>query len=237
MERIKFIVKVVGIAILATGFFVSLGIIISNQYGVENAPAILLSTVNVIALLALAFFTHSYMKSTRDMANEMKATREMEFEINHRPKVTLEFEAKSDDRLYLVVKNEGNGAARNVKFNIRPPLKNPSGHTIDNWPALKNGIPYFPPNKKLAFSFDRASIIPYYDDKGLAKDFIAKVKYDWNVKGKPKIHEKCPLELSSLMQTDLSSYKDIGTLINEVEKLTKALTQNAPRWSPEKQRG
>ncbi|MFC1893481.1 hypothetical protein ACFLYR_05575 [Chloroflexota bacterium] len=48
-------------------------------------------------------------------------------------------------------------------------------------------------------------------------------EYDWDIEGKPRITEKYGLQLSPYLKTDLSSYKDESTLIDEVEKIRKAL--------------
>ena len=121
--RFKFIGKVVGLSILATGFVVAWGIIIAHSYDISDAPVIILSAVNVVAMIALAFFTYSYMRSTEAMAVEMKATREMDFEIKNRPFVMVNFQIKSSGMIYLQVTNEGNGAARNITFRFEPDLR------------------------------------------------------------------------------------------------------------------
>ncbi len=235
MERFKFVLKVIGIAVLATAFVIAWGIIIANEYGISNVPTIILSSVSAIAVIALSFFTYSYMKSTKDMADEMKATRDMEFEMNYKPRVTLDFEVKSSGLVYIVVMNEGNGAARNVSFHFEPSLTNSEGWVVDRWPALKNGVNYLAPKKRLTFIFDDHTKIAKYDTLGLAKDFIATIEYEWNIDGKPKIIDKSPLELSPYLKTDLGSYKDISTLINEVEKIRKNLEQKSTKWAPAKQ--
>lgn len=221
MERLKFILKVVGIAVVLTGFVVSWGIIVSNQYGVSNAPTIILSSINVIVLVSLAFFTYRYMKSTTLMANEMRATRELEFELNNCPKVLMRFDPTSNGMLYIVVENTGNGAAKNIKIKIEPELRNSSGKPLDEWPALKNGINYLPPKEKLRFFLD--TVWALAGDPKLPKDYTVKLEYDWAIEGRPKIYEVCPLETSPYVGTDLASYKDFSTLIDEVEKIRKAL--------------
>jgi len=219
MERLKFILKVFGIAVLGTGFFVSLGIILSNQYGVDNAPALLLSTINVIALVSLAFFTYSYMKSTALMATEMRATREMEFELNNRPRVIVKFDIISYGAVYVAVSNVGNGAARNIKMKAIPELKDSRGDSLKRWPAFEDGINYLAPKESLRFFYDTSAAL--IGDPKLPKSYVVNVEYDWAIEGKPTIREACPLEVSPYIGTDLASYKDITTLIDEVEKIRK----------------
>ena len=151
MERFKFILKVVGIAIPLTAFVAAWGIILAEGYGISNAPVILLSSINALAVVSLAFFTYSYVKSTKLMADEMRRTNELAFELNHRPKVLMWFDVKSSGGIYMVVGNEGNGAAKNIRLNILPELRNSRGDTIEKWPAIKSGINYLAPKKDVTF--------------------------------------------------------------------------------------
>jgi hypothetical protein len=224
MGRVVFILKVIGISILGTGFLVCLSIILAERYGISNAPVILLSSINAIAVISLAFFTYSYMKSTKLMADEMKSSNDMAFELSHRPKVVAWFDAKSNGAIYIVVENQGNGAAKNIKLDIKPELRNSYGETIEKWPALKNGISYLAPEKKVTFFFDMAFTL--FGKPDLPKDFKVKIEYDWAIEGRPKISEESPLELSPFLGTDLASYKDITTLIDEVEKIRKVLEKH-----------
>ncbi len=219
MKRIKFILTVIGVAIVGVGFVVSLGIIISNQYGISNVPTILLSTINVIALVSLAFFTYSYMKSTESMAKEMRAARNMEFELNNRPRIIIRFDITSNGAVYITIENAGNGAAKNIRIKTIPELKDSNGETLDKWPAFKNGINYLAPKDKIRF-FLGASFALIGDPK-LPKDYAANLEYDWAIEGRPRICETCPLEISPYIGTDLASYKDISTLIDEVEKIRR----------------
>jgi hypothetical protein len=218
-SRIKFMAKVIGLAILVTSSVVAWGIVIAKQYGIADVPAILLSSVNAIAVVALSFFTYSYMKATEAMAAEMKTTRDMDLEFRHKPKIVVDFRISYSGMLYIEVANEGNGAARNISFRFEPELKS-THHGLKDFPALQKGIDYLAPKKRLTFFFD-SSFEFFASD--LARDFKVCSQYEWDVEGKPKIEEEYPLYLSPYTQTDLSSYKDESTLIDEVEKIRKAL--------------
>jgi len=221
MRGIRFIGTVVVVAVLGVCFIVSLGIILSNQYSITNAPTIILNVINVIALVALAFFTYSYMQSTALMATEMRVTREMEFEINNRPKIQVRFELTSNGAVYITVINAGNGAARNIKMSSVPKLKNSSGESLDKWPAFKDGISYLAPKDKVRFFFDTSfSLIGNQD---VPKNYTFSLEYDWVVEGRPRINETYLLDITPYIGTDLASYKDFSTLIDEVEKIRKEL--------------
>ena len=233
MERFMFILKVIGVLIGVTALIVGWGVVIANGYGISEAPYIILSSINVIAILSLTYFTYSYMKSTEDMAKEMKASRDMEFEMNYKPKVTLDFEVKSNGLVYVVVNNEGKGAARNIRFCSNPPLTNSAGLGMDRWPALKNGIDYLPPGKKLTFFFDQTNKIE--GSRTAAEVFEVTIQYEWDIQGKPNIVDKYPLELSPYSRTDLRSYRDVSTLIDEIEGIGKALAKKATTWEAPRQ--
>jgi len=221
MQRLRFVLIVVLVTVLGTGFVVSLSIILSNQYSVTDAPTIILSVINVIALVALAFFTYSYMRSTAQMADEMRATREAEFEINNRPRVFVRFEFTYNGAVYICVVNDGNGAARNIKIDTDPKLKNSQGESLDKWPAFKDGVSYLAPKEKIRFFFDTSfSIIGNLD---VPKNYTFNLEYDWAVEDRPRINEAYPLDITPYIGTDLASYKDFSTLIDEVEKIRKEL--------------
>ncbi len=219
MKRFKFVLKVVGIAIVGVVFLVSWGIILNNQYGISNAPTIILSTISVIALVSLAFFTYSYMNSTESMAKEMRAARDMEFELNNRPRIFVRFDITSNGMVYIAIVNAGNGAARNIRMKILPELKNSRGDPLDKWPALKDGVNYLAPKERIRFFFDTSFAL--VGDPKLPQDYTVNLEYNWAIEGRPRIHEICPLEISPYIGTDLASYKDISTLIDEVEKIRR----------------
>lgn len=233
MERFMFVLKVLGMAVGATAIVVGWGIVIANGYGISDTPFILLSSINAIAVVSLACFTYSYMKSNAAMAEEMKFGRDMEFEMNYKPKVILDFEVRSNGLVYIVITNEGNGAAKNIRFDIKPALQNTQGWDIDRWPPLRNGINYLAPKKKLTFFFDTSINIAKYE--AVPRDFAATIEYEWSIDGKPRIIDKYPLELSPYLRTDLSSYKDISTLIDEVQIIRKELQKRPTRWAPANQ--
>lgn len=221
MRRVVFVLKTVGLAVLGIGFVASWGLILTRNYGVLDAPIILLSSINAVAVVALAFFTYSYMKSTKSMADAMKASNDIAFEMNHRPRVVVEFKVRSTGAIYIFITNQGKGAARNITFDITPALVNSTGDTTQKWPALKQGINYLAPNQNVTFFFDTA--FAFLAKPELPKDYKVKVEYDWAVAGRSRISEESPLALSPLLGTDLASYKDMTTLISEVEKIRQAL--------------
>lgn len=219
MKQLQFVGKVIGLAVLITGFIAAWGIIIAKQYSTTDTPFLLVSSINAIAIIALSFFTYSYMKSTEMMASEMKTNREMEFEFKHKPKITVDFRITSNGMIYIVIANEGNGSARNIHLRFEPELKSTRGG-LENWPALQKGIDYLIPHKKLSFFFDSSFM---FLEAKLNEDFTVVIEYEWDIECKPKIVETSLLQLSPYLMTDLSSYKDEGTLIDEIEKIRKAL--------------
>lgn len=122
MRRIKFILTVIGVAAVGVGFVVSLGIIISNQYGISNVPTIILSTINVIALVSLAFFTYSYMKSTALMAGVMQEQRAIASQPFVIQKAMCEkdvFEGSTSEYFYhFIIWNAGNGPAIELVYSL-----------------------------------------------------------------------------------------------------------------------
>ena len=221
MNRLIFILEMMGITVLVTAFVASLGVIFARQYGISEAPSLVLSTINIVAVIALAIFTYSYMKSTALMAREMKATRDLEFELHNKPKVIVRFDPRSSGAIHLVVENAGNGAARNVKLSITPELRNYEGLSANDLTAFKHGISYFLAKEKLEFFLNVSHKI--YGDNSFPKEFMANLEYDWSIEGKPRIVETYPISLLPYRGTLLTASKDLRTLIEEVEKIRHAL--------------
>ena len=143
----------------------------------------------------------------------------MEFELNHKPQIIVDFEPNANGLYYLTITNEGNGAARNVKFSIDPPLKNSKGLDVSHFSALDKGINFFSAKKKLVYLFDSVEAIGQYESRGLNRTFNLNIEYAWAIEGKSAITDSYPLELATLTDTQVSSYKDTRTLIDEVEKI------------------
>jgi hypothetical protein len=221
MGRWKFSIKLLALSALGVLFIISWAVILAQYFSIPDIQTLILSSISVISVVALTIITAGYAKSTEQMATQMKLTNDFQLEYNHRPKVIIKFDFKYSGAIYICIKNEGNGAAKNIKFSFTPIPINSRGDSLSKWPALLNGIDYLGPRNDVVFFFDTS--FAYFQNENLPRDFQVAVQYDWAFVGKPLISEEYPLQLSTYMGTDLSSYKDFSTLIDEIEKIRKLL--------------
>jgi len=185
-----------------------------------EAASIALAVINAIAFIVLAIITWKYAQSTKDMAIEMKATRDMEFEINHRPKIVVRFDIKNSSMMYIIVVNEGNGAAKDIKFDFKPKLTASEADRVEKWLALKDGIKYLQPKDRVYFFFDTTS--RYFNNPNLPQYYEADIGYDWAIAGKQRITESCHLDLEHLKGAVLP-FKDTSDLFNDVGKIKEEI--------------
>jgi hypothetical protein len=219
--RWKSLGQILIVVVVVTLFIISLSVLLRNKTNIDEQVVtnIVLSVINALAVTALAYFTYYYAKANIQMASEMKKTNDMQFDLNHRPKVTMRFDKNGEGLICIVIENVGNGAAKNIKFTITPELESATmGKLSDRAPALKNGVNYLPPKMSLIFPFG-AGPTEFNKDNKLPKEFKVNIQYDYAVQGKETIKEECLLELTLYKGTLRGGIKDLSTLVGEVKKI------------------
>lgn len=100
-------------------------------------------------------------------------------EEQQRPYVHVDFEAPIHPFFDFVIRNDGQTAARDVKFEFEPELKSTlyqeGTNPIANWSIVKDGIKTLPPGREYRFLFDRS-----YDRQksDLPDTYNVKITYD-----------------------------------------------------------
>lgn len=178
----------------------------------------LLEQMAIIALVAItllyAIFTHEQAEASKRMAEEMKLAREMQ----NKPYIAAYFEVPHSIMINLVIKNIGNGVARDVHLKIDPPLLT-NGPTPDvaELPLFKNGISYFPPNGEFC-QFIGTSVDFFGKDSKRPLQYNMSVSY-CNVEGKPLPDQIIPLDVSVFYGLLVRDEKTLGDLVEEVKRL------------------
>lgn len=147
----------------------------------------LISTLTSLIIVSLTFQNIQLVKKTVD---EMKATRISQT----RPHVIIDIELENHI-MYLVLRNIGNGVAREVCLSFNPPMKDSHGRIISDTPLFKK-VDYFPPEKKIKTMFDGGPdffgslpklpraydvLITYNDDDEKPKKFQENIKIDLSI--------------------------------------------------------
>ena len=120
----------------------------------------------------VAASTVAYVVLTYRLVSETRRLREVQTE----PRVSMRLELAQQvgfGGLELVIRNEGQGPAQNIRFNFQGDPEYFIGHgqnqPIDQIPIIKNGIPYLGPGQSFRFllgflfgeAFDHATSAPW----------------------------------------------------------------------------
>jgi hypothetical protein len=109
-----------------------------------------------------------------------------------------------------VVRNIGNGTAKNITFEFSAPLESTSGHDITELPYFKHGINFMAPQTDLPAVWDSyQNVVQNLRDKGLTSGITITSKYE-DRNGEPYETEWTinPLLLEGSGYSDYKGYED-----------------------------
>lgn len=140
------------------------------------------------------------------------------------PHIVVYFDMPYGDSwiMFLIVKNTGKTAARNIEIVFNPPLQSGFGNEIHNFDIslIKNGISSLAPNQEIRTPFD--AITNYFDSR-LAKRLNGKLptKYEITISYSSLFEEKRAITNQII---DFSMFKDLSVLQEKGKKdLIKAV--------------
>lgn len=187
-----------------------------NQY--SSAIQAISSIVMIIVTATLVYITNKYVKYTFHMAEEMK--------IQNRPNVFLDFDM-FEEHFDLSISNIGNRTAHNVAFELIEDIENSRGEKLSDKEVIRNGISYFPPQRRFIFDFDFAR--PFLS-KGNKKFLYFRIKYRDSNGKEYKDEFKYDLTIYSTMY--VRSFSDSGSAISSALKgITRTLKEGLPDMS------
>lgn len=157
---------------------------------------------------------------SQGVLEEMKASRIQE----NSPYVIAYFDMPYGNSwtLFLVVKNLGKTAAKDVKLEFNPPLQTGWGNKISNFvlPFIKDGISSLAPAQEIRTPFD--AITNYFNPKMVERlNGKLPIKYNITVSYSSFLEEK---RINTEQKIDLSMFKDLAFLEQKGEQdLIKAI--------------
>lgn len=139
-------------------------------------------------------------------------------ETQERPYVIMDFDLSDIPIINLVVRNVGNGSAKDVRFNFLKPMITSDGRDIGKLPLFEQGLRFLPAGKEISQFFDMSH--RYLGDER-PPIFEVSISY-FNAQGSIS-YEDPPIKL------DLSVYKgmhyirqkDFNDLVKEVGNISK----------------
>jgi hypothetical protein len=142
--------------------------------------------------------------------------------------VSLETDKSSPYVLYLVIRNLGTTAAKDVRITFDPPLSSsldrPGDNRIAEWSALARGIPTLVPGQSMRTLIDSLTT-RYAGDSGSSADVVrATVKYS-SERGKPgkPFTYVYDLDFNVFFGSHFTTQKNLGDLVKVVEGIQKTL--------------
>jgi hypothetical protein len=173
------------------------------------------AAAQALLLVGALVYSHFQVREARDLR-----------EATERPFVVVELDVMRIPGIsHIVITNFGKSIARNVRFEIEPPLDNARGDPPSS--VLTNGIPSLAPGREIVcvhdFLLDR-------HDKGLAERHEVTVRYEGEPhrSGKPRSYsDSMILDLQQWSEHEYIDRKTIHHVATELEKVRKELH----KWS------
>jgi hypothetical protein len=144
-------------------------------------------------------------------------------EQQNRPFVVIDFDIERGVETYLEIANLGTSLARDVKFEISPPLASAVDVPVDKFKMLNEGIPTLAPGKRLRTFFD---IGHQRFEADLPMSYVATVQYK-DEDGKRSFKEKLDLDLELFMYLESPTRRDLHDVHERLEDIGKTLR----KWS------
>jgi hypothetical protein len=148
-----------------------------------------------------------------------------------RPQIIVDADYTGRFTTNIVVRNIGNGTAKNITFEFSAPLESTSGHDITELPYFKHGINFMAPQTDLPAVWDSyQNVVQNLRDKGLTQGITITSKYE-DRNGEPYETEWTinPLLLEGSGYSDYKGYEDEVQALQDqaraMEKISEELKE------------
>lgn len=181
-----------------------------------QVASLLFLIIYVAKTWEMASATRKAAEATEKSVVEMRETRDQETA----PFVIVYFDVRTEGGLiYLVVKNIGRTVATRVKLSFTPELRcSRNDHLLGEVGFIKNGIESMPPNYEIRTLVDSSPA--YFRKEELPLKYDVETTYYGGVESKKRVTNQL-LDLSAYKGVSYVRNKNIGNLVEEVEKLSK----------------
>ncbi|MGH3082619.1 MAG: hypothetical protein ACRDNP_00910 [Gaiellaceae bacterium] len=146
-----------------------------------------------------------------------------------RPFVVVDLDVQRAPFIQLVIANLGTTMARDVKFDFNPPLESALGAKRSSVPIadvslFKDGIPSFPPGKKLTVLFDDGRD---RTSAGLPDKFQATIRYRGEPFGR-QFEDRMTLDIGMYREWGAIRRKEVHEVAQEIQKLREKIVSQRP---------
>jgi hypothetical protein len=148
-------------------------------------------------------------------AREARRLREQQ----NRPFVVIDFDIERGVETFLEISNLGTSLARDVKFEIDPPLASSVDVPVEKFKMLNEGIATLAPGKRLRTFFDMGFQRVNSD---LPMAYTATVRYK-DEDGKRSFKETLDLDLELFMYLETATRRDVHDVNERLKEIRDAL--------------
>ena len=144
-----------------------------------------------------------------------------------RPQIIVDADYTGRFTTNIVVRNIGNGMAKNISFEFSAPLESTSGYDITELPYFKHGINFMAPETDLPAVWDSyQNVVQNLRAKGLTKGITITSKYE-DRNGEPYETEWTinPLLLEGSGYSDYKGYEDEVQALQDQARALEAMSR------------
>lgn len=194
---------------------------------IATAAAIVSATAAVLQVAVFAAGYYILYRIYRRMVDDMERQRT----ANGRPQVIVTDDYGGLPDVSLVVRNEGDGAARNISFEFSAPVESSDGTVVSDLSYFRHGMSSMIPRGRVtAYWDDLNSLVPLLKERGLENGIAVTTRYE-DLAG--ECYETEWRVNPMLYQDDRYVYdKDMSDLVDAVESLRDGENLTRKRYKP-----
>jgi hypothetical protein len=181
------------------------------------------SAVATVILAGAVFFqiktARRQATATRETVDEMRESRKMQ----ERPQVIVDADYSHHTLVYLVIRNLGRGAAKDITFHFSDTMPSSINSQVNEQPYFKRGIDFLAPGAEIRTIWDTGfGLMPLLREKGLEQGITITSKYKSLSDDEP--HENSWRINPLLMEWQLQrTENDLTDLVKVIEAIAKDL--------------
>ncbi len=185
----------------------------------------------VMALMSILLFlvTFAYAIFTRRMLKEMRLAREADL----RPYLLIDV-FHVDTIFYLLLKNSGRTAAKNVKFNLDKTVEVIFNKKLNEMPLFKHGVTIFPPEKEFIIKLGSAYMFLGEERNEARHPSRFEIIVEYSYLNGLKTKETVVINLQEFFQTNPrpdAVAKSIKELSDTINKSLNSIAQSSEKLS------
>ena len=166
----------------------------------------------------MAIATQKAAKATADTVEEMRLSRESA----SAPHIVVYLASPSDNIAEIIIENFGEGTARDIQFNIRPPLQSSLSTDIGRFFETPK---WLPPRSRLSHALD---VWSSYFASDHPRQYTFNVNYI-GVKDGKRYSDEYLLDIESFRHMAAWGKKDLGDLVGVLEKVAQEFKNQGRR--------